>query len=162
MKEPINIDATIKSAFNSVIKIITNKLERTKSHRTIEEYENLKNDIDYLRGIATNPAGFFRAKKEPNDIYKELGKLLDLSILEGHYSPQPVIGTRVLDSLMLYSAAYYNAEKWNDYKRKESIEQIVKLNKFVKLKSAAGMTRALGVFRVFAPAEHFAVRENQK
>ena len=163
MEQPISIDATIKLAFRSVIKIIENKLERTKSQRTSEEYANLKNDVGYLRGIASNPEAFFNNKKESSDIFTELGKLLDISILSG-YSLQYFKGTRLLDSLMLYANEYYNAEEWNTAVRNESMKNILALNKIIQLKSATGLVRAVGLFRSLAPAENFAMREeeNQK
>ena len=86
-KGPIDENATIKAAFKSVVKLISARLEREKGKRTVEEYESLKNDLLELKGIATNPKGYF-SFKDKNDVFKELGKMLELSILSAYYSAQ--------------------------------------------------------------------------
>lgn len=158
-KGPVDMDATIKQAFGLIVKMAENKLENTKSSKSVEEYDSLKNDIDYLRGIATNPKGFFKVKKSPNDIYAEFGKFLDLNIMLGHYAPQNLEGTWLLDSLLLYSAKYYNAEDWNNFAREESKDAIFQLNKMFKLINGNLIAR---IFGTFASAERYAVRKGEK
>lgn len=155
MKQPIDIDATIKSAFKSIIKIIEAKIEREKGKKTKQEYAKLKRDLDMLHEVGTNPADFFKRNSGPNDKYTLMNKLLDISVLSAHYSPQHIQGTRLLDSLILCTADYYQ----DKVQRYDTKDNILELNKIIQLESATGLVRALGAFRSIAPAEHFAVRE---
>jgi hypothetical protein len=158
MKQPIDIDATIKSAFNAMIKIISNKIEKTKDKKTKQEYAKLQRDMDLLREVASNPRRFFQINDGPNDKYTLMDNLLDISVLSVYYSPQQLQGTRLLDSLILYTADYYQ-DKVQKYDTKDCI---LELNKIIQLKSATGVVRALEAFRSIAPAERFAVHENEK
>ena len=154
-KGPIDENATIKAAFKSVVKLISARLEREKGKRTVEEYEGLKNDLLELKGIATNPKGYF-SFKDKNDVFKDLGKMLELSILSAYYSPAHIQGTRLLDSLMLCASDYYQAPKWDTFTKNERLKQIMSLNKTITLKNKNAFAAAIASF---LPAQNFAVRK---
>ena len=153
-EQNFDLNATIKSAFDSVVKIISHKMEQKKPKKTSsniarEDYAVLEQGLKKLRGIAKNPEDYFVNKYQDN-IFADL---LEVSRLTG------VRFDRLLDSLMLLSVRYYRG-KAADKKKLES--EIKKLNKRIQLKSATGVVRAMGVFRSLAPAEHFVVHENEK
>lgn len=158
MAEPISIDATIKSAFNSIIKMLETKMGHVKGKKTVQEYKKLEKDIGLLKEVAANPKRFFQLNDGPNDKFTLSSNLLDLRGLGIDYSPNGINGVDLLDSLILYTAAYYQ-DKPQQY---DTNDKILELNKIIKIKSATGIVRALSTFRGFMPAEHFAVHTTQK
>ncbi|MBR4475118.1 MAG: hypothetical protein IKP05_00340 [Alphaproteobacteria bacterium] len=157
-KGPIDANATIKSTFKSVVKLISARLEYEKKKITEEEYEKRRNDLSELRGISENPKAFFTVK-DKNDVYNVLGKFLDLSILSSYYSPANIQGTRLLDSLMLCASDYYQAPEWDTYTKNERLNQIISLNKMITLKNKSAFAAAIAWFK---PATRFAVRKGEK
>ena len=158
-KGPIDEGATIKSAFKSIVKLISARLEHKKSEMTAEEYEQLKNDLLELKGIATNPKGYFTVK-DKNGVFTDLGKFLDLSILSAQYSPANIQGTRLLDSLMLCASDYYQAPSWDTFTKDERLNHIYELNKKIIVENKKNIfARAIASFM---PATHFVVRKVKK
>ena len=147
-----NIDATIKSAFDAIVKWISRKMEQRKPKNSAptyihEAYGDLECSFKVLRKIAKNPAKYF------TDGYSDsvFGDLLEVSRITG------VRFNRLLDSLMLLSVRYYRGD---DVNKKKIETEIKKLNKTIQLKAATGFVQTLGV--LLAPAEKFIVQAKEK
>lgn len=156
MKQPIDIEATIKAAFNGIIETIENKLEHIKGKKTKQEYATLKSDLAMLKNIAANPKKYFQVNDMPK--YTLANNMQELSLLDGRFSPQSIQGVRLLDSLILYTADYYQ----DKVKRFDLNDNILKINKIIQLGRGSAMIRALNSIRSFAPVENFAVRTYTK
>ena len=158
MKQPVDIEATIKAAFDGMVEIISTKLERVKGKKTKQEVATLEREIKLLRLVAENPKKYFQIHDMPEDKHKLTNDLLEVSVLFGHYSPQSMQGTRWLDSLILYTADHYQ----DKVKKYDTNDKILELNKMIQLGRGSAMIRALNSIRSLAPVEHFAVRDNAK
>ena len=151
-KHQNNMDATIKSAFDSIVKIVSRKMEQKKPKESapdyiLEDYGVLEHGLRKLQGIAKNPADYFENK------YKDsvLGDLLEVSRLTGARFD------RLLDSLILLSLRYYRAKTADKKKLEKDIE---KLNKKIQLRAATGLVLTLGM--ALTPASKLVIKENQK
>ena len=158
MKQPIDIEATIKAAFNGIIETIEKKLEHIKGKKTKQEYATLKSDLAMLKNIAANPKKYFQVNDMPNPKYRLANNMQGLSLLDGRFSPQSIQGVRLLDSLILYTADYYQ----DKVKRFDLNDNILKINKIIQLGRGSAVIRALNSIRSLAPVEHFAVRNYTK
>ena len=153
-KQSLDMDATIKSSYDALVKLISRKLEHKKPgpkapEYVHDDYDVLERGLAKLRVVAKDPADYFMNK------YKDsiFADMLEIGRLTG------VRFDRLLDSLMLLSVRYYRGKNAN---KKKLETEIKKLNKRIQLKSATGLVRAMGVFRSLTPAERFVVRENAK
>ncbi|MBO7066846.1 MAG: hypothetical protein J6W40_04470 [Alphaproteobacteria bacterium] len=154
MKQAIDIDATIKSAYGAIVKIIEAKIEQEKSKKTVTEYEKIQRDMLFLREVAKDPAGFFEINSDPNDANTLMNYLSDLNSLTDIYSPR----MRLLDALVSVSSQSYSEQG-----SKEQVwEKLLKLNKTIQLKAATGVMRAINLFRTNAAPSRFAVYAKTK
>ena len=134
------------------------KLQHVKDKKTKQEYASLKSDIGMLKNIAANPKRYFQINDMPNDKYTLTNNMLDLCLLDGRYTPRPLQGIRLLDSLILYTADYYQ----DKVQKLDTVDNILKINKFIQLGRGSAMIRALNSIRSLAPVETFAVRNYTK
>lgn len=158
MKQPVDVEATIKAAFNGIVETIDAKLQHVKGKKTKQEYASLKSDLGMLKNIAANPKKYFQINDMPNDKYILTNNMLELSILDGRCTPRSLQGVRLLDSLILYTADYYQ----DKVQRFDTVDNILKINKIIQLGRGSAMIRALNSIRSFAPVENFAVRTYTK
>ncbi len=146
------MDATVKSAFDAIVKWVSRKMEHKKPKDSDPSYVHiaygdLERSFKVLNKITKNPARYFINDYED----KVLGDLLEVSRITGARF------NRLLDSLMSLSIIYYRGK---DVDKNKLETEIKKLNKTIQLKAATGFVRTFGM--LLTPAEKFVAEAKEK
>lgn len=163
MAEQINIDETIKSAFDSCI-----EMYETRKRRGAVVWET-KYNINDVKEIAKDPKQYFQTQNGPiavaqESLSDEVREMISLiAIIDGLRIGFPLNHTKgrdLFDYLYAYVAFHYLCKQRHQLNLAEN--DILELNKIIKIKSATGFDRVRSIFWNFKPAESFAVRAIQR
>jgi hypothetical protein len=163
MTEQINIDKTIKSAFDSCI-----EMYETRKKRGAVVWETRYN-INDVKEIAKDPKQYFQTKNgsiavAQRSVLDEASEMFSLlETIRGLRIGFPLNHTKgrdLFDYLYTYVSFHYLCKQRHQLNLANN--DILELNKIIKIKSATGFDRMRSIFWKFKPAEHFAVRAIQR